>query len=54
MSYGVKYHTTFIAGKHKKVDKTWNDDEQEYKAGNQMEWFLKEVRRWPGWIIVHC
>ncbi|KAH7269671.1 uncharacterized protein BKA55DRAFT_549285 [Fusarium redolens] len=42
MSYGVKYHTTFIAGKHKKVDKTWNDDEQEYKTGNQMEWFLKE------------
>ncbi|KAF5714917.1 Hsp70 chaperone protein [Fusarium globosum] len=42
MSYGVKYCTPFIAGKHKKVDKFWDDDEQEYQADNQMQWFLKE------------
>lgn len=44
MSYGVKYRTPFIAGKHRKVDKVWDDDEQEYQAHNQMQWFLKEVR----------
>ncbi|KAF5531842.1 Hsp70 chaperone protein [Fusarium napiforme] len=40
--YGVKYCTPFIVGKHKKVDKYWDEDEQQHKAGNQMEWFLKE------------
>jgi hypothetical protein len=43
MSYGIKYGTPFIAGKHRKVDKAWDDNEQEYQARNQMVWFLKEV-----------
>ncbi|CZR34230.1 uncharacterized protein FPRO_01385 [Fusarium proliferatum ET1] len=42
MSYGIKYRTPFIAGKHKKVDKVWVNDEQQHKAENQMQWFLKE------------
>ncbi|KAF9769155.1 hypothetical protein IL306_013482 [Fusarium sp. DS 682] len=42
MSYGIRYRTPFIVGKHKKVDKVWNEEAQEYKAENQMKWFLKE------------
>lgn len=30
--------------KHDVRDKVWDDREQQFKAQNQMEWFLKEVR----------
>jgi hypothetical protein len=43
MSYGVQYRTPFIHGKHKKKDQVWCDKENQWKADNQMEWFLKEV-----------
>lgn len=45
MSYGVKYFTPFIAGKHKKKDKFWCGREKAHKANNQMDWFLKEVSK---------
>ncbi|KAF5626264.1 Hsp70 chaperone protein [Fusarium tjaetaba] len=37
MSYGVKYSTPFIVGKHKKVDKYWDEDEQQHKAGSAVQ-----------------
>ncbi|KAM0365519.1 hypothetical protein HYE67_008802 [Fusarium culmorum] len=42
MSYGILYSTPFIPGKHKKKDQFWCSKENEWKATNQMEWFLKE------------
>ncbi|GKT98514.1 chaperone protein [Fusarium langsethiae] len=42
MSYGVSYSEPFIRVKHKKKDQYWCDKEQEWKADNQMQWFLKE------------
>ncbi|KAF4416404.1 hypothetical protein FACUT_12593 [Fusarium acutatum] len=54
MSYGIKYPIAFIAGKHKKVNKVWINDEQQHHADNQMQWFLKEnktidARKLPKW-----
>jgi ABC-type uncharacterized transport system ATPase subunit len=44
MSYGINFQTPFVWGKHDVRDKVWDDREQQFKAQNQMEWFLKEVR----------
>ena len=43
MSYGVRYKCTFIEGIHDACDKVWDMKELEYKADNQMRWFLEEV-----------
>ena len=43
MSYGIKYSTPFIEGRHDARDKVWDKRELEYKAANQMDWFLEEV-----------
>ncbi|KAF5654811.1 hsp70 family chaperone [Fusarium sp. NRRL 25303] len=40
--YGVTYHTAFEEGKHLKKDRFWDEDEGEYRAGNQMQWYLKK------------
>ncbi|KAJ4131118.1 hypothetical protein NW768_006660 [Fusarium equiseti] len=42
MSYGISYCTKFIEGKHDERDKIWCFGEREFKARNQIEWFLKE------------
>ncbi|KAH7197175.1 uncharacterized protein B0J16DRAFT_377627 [Fusarium flagelliforme] len=42
MSYGVKYCTPFIEGRRDARDKFWDEKTLEYKADNQMEWFLVE------------
>jgi len=47
MSYGIKYRTSFVEGRHDARDKVWDEKELEYKANNQMEWFLVEVSK-PG------
>ncbi|KAF5608374.1 hsp70 family chaperone [Fusarium subglutinans] len=40
--YGVMYHTPFEEGKHLKKDRFWDEDQGEYRADNQMEWYLKK------------
>ncbi|KAH7256673.1 hypothetical protein BKA59DRAFT_490663 [Fusarium tricinctum] len=42
MSYGINFQPPFVWGKHDVRDKVWDDREQQFKAQNQMEWFLKE------------
>lgn len=45
MSYGVRYSTPFLHGKHKKKDQYWCDKEKWLKADNQMQWFLEQVSK---------
>lgn len=42
-SYGTPFQTPFDEEKHLEEDKVWDDDEGMWKAGNQMEWYLKRV-----------
>lgn len=42
-SYGAKYRTKFDDDMHLKEDKVWSDEEQDWMAHNQMEWYLREV-----------
>ncbi|KAF4462383.1 hypothetical protein FALBO_10812 [Fusarium albosuccineum] len=42
MSYGIKSQTQFDPEIHDIRDKVWSDSEQEFKAQNQMKWFLRE------------
>ncbi|KAH6999470.1 hypothetical protein EDB80DRAFT_883822 [Ilyonectria destructans] len=42
-SYGVKFRTTFVKGKHLEEDKVWCDVEGKWVADNQMEWNLTKV-----------
>ncbi|KAF5693353.1 Hsp70 chaperone protein [Fusarium denticulatum] len=41
-SYGIKYTTPFMEGHHNEADKVWSHVHQNYRAENQMAWFLKE------------
>ncbi|RKL33579.1 hypothetical protein BFJ72_g9803 [Fusarium proliferatum] len=41
-SYGVMFSTEFDPQKHQRSDKYWSEDRQEWRASNQMEWFLRE------------
>lgn len=43
MSYGVSCHDKFDRSKHREEDKVWAEDRYEYRADNQIRWFLKEV-----------
>ncbi|KAL4864901.1 hypothetical protein BDV12DRAFT_200620 [Aspergillus spectabilis] len=40
-SLGVVYHTPFDPAKHLDEDKAWYPDEGEWRANNQIEWYLK-------------
>ena len=42
-SFGTAKWVPFIEGVHLDADKEWDDDEGEWKANNQMDWFLKKV-----------
>ncbi|KAI8691181.1 hypothetical protein NCS56_00109900 [Fusarium sp. Ph1] len=42
MSYGVSCHDKFDRSKHREEDKVWAEDRYEYRADNQIRWFLKE------------
>jgi len=44
-SYGITFSTKFDAEKHLEKDKIFCPRECYDKAMNQMEWFLKRVRR---------
>ncbi|KAI1022675.1 hypothetical protein LB503_000738 [Fusarium chuoi] len=41
-SYGVRFSTEFDPQKHRRCDKYWSEEEQEWRASNQMQWFLRE------------
>ncbi|KAF5638257.1 mitochondrial-type heat shock 70 [Fusarium tjaetaba] len=41
-SYGVMFDTQFDSQKHHRSDKCWSEEEQEWQATNQMQWFLRE------------
>ncbi|RTE80896.1 hypothetical protein BHE90_004615 [Fusarium euwallaceae] len=40
-SYGCDYHDPFDKKKHLKKDKVWHDNLGEWRAENQMRWYLK-------------
>ncbi|KAG5663800.1 hypothetical protein KAF25_006385 [Fusarium avenaceum] len=42
MSYGIKFQTPFVEGKHDVCDKAWDVNDHKFKATGQMKWFLKE------------
>lgn len=46
-SYGMKYRIRFDESKHSEEDKVWSTDELEWKAKNQMKWFVRKVRGSP-------
>ncbi|EWG37123.1 hypothetical protein FVEG_00874 [Fusarium verticillioides 7600] len=41
-SYGVCFTDTFVPKRHRVCDKVWSEERQEYRAENQMKWFLRE------------
>ncbi|KAL2846179.1 hypothetical protein BJY01DRAFT_263382 [Aspergillus pseudoustus] len=40
-SIGVVYHAAFDSSKHLEEDKQWYPDEGEWRANNQIEWYLR-------------
>lgn len=42
-SYGVICQEKFDASKHLEEDKIWDEDQQDWKAKNQMKWLIQEV-----------
>ncbi|KAL4791055.1 hypothetical protein BDV19DRAFT_381825 [Aspergillus venezuelensis] len=40
-SIGIVYHAPFDASKHLEVDKAWYPDEGEWRANNQVNWYLR-------------
>jgi len=42
-SFGNVFRSTFDATEHLEEDKEWSSDEHEWKATNQMRWYLKRV-----------
>ncbi|KAF5675116.1 actin-like ATPase domain-containing protein [Fusarium circinatum] len=38
----IEYVTTFEEGNHLRKDRFWDEDQGEYRADNQMEWYLKK------------
>ncbi|CAM1509778.1 Fc.00g001130.m01.CDS01 [Cosmosporella sp. VM-42] len=40
-SYGIKFRTPYNAALHLEEDKEWDFNENEMKAGNQMQWYIK-------------
>ncbi|KAF4478595.1 hypothetical protein FAGAP_12288 [Fusarium agapanthi] len=41
-SYGVCFTDTFVPNRHRVRDKVWSEERQEWRADNQMKWFLRE------------
>ncbi|KAF3006150.1 hypothetical protein E8E14_006879 [Neopestalotiopsis sp. 37M] len=41
-SYGMEYRVPFDQYKHAREDKEWDDDELNWKAKGQMEWFIRK------------
>ncbi|KAF5235489.1 hypothetical protein FANTH_11713 [Fusarium anthophilum] len=41
-SYGVMFNADFDPREHKLSDKCWSEQEQEWYATNQMDWFLRQ------------
>ncbi|RYP25624.1 hypothetical protein DL767_008335 [Monosporascus sp. MG133] len=41
LSYGWKYNTRFVPGKHLIQDKFWDERDGRYNAKNQMQWAIK-------------
>ncbi|KAH7023134.1 hypothetical protein EDB80DRAFT_745260 [Ilyonectria destructans] len=42
ISYGTTYNTFWVEGEHQECDKVWHEDEYEYMAESQMDWFLTQ------------
>ncbi|KAJ5116885.1 hypothetical protein N7456_001233 [Penicillium angulare] len=42
--YGVSYRTPFNPDEHEQRDKEWCKYEEEWKAGNQMDWYIRKVK----------
>ncbi|KAF5617449.1 Hsp70 chaperone protein [Fusarium sp. NRRL 52700] len=41
-SYGVCFTDTFVPNRHRVRDNVWSEQRQEWRAENQMKWFLRE------------
>ncbi|KAH8647092.1 hypothetical protein BGZ60DRAFT_521403 [Tricladium varicosporioides] len=41
LSFGIRVQVPFKNGKHLEEDKIWDEDDCEWKATNQMDWYLK-------------
>ncbi|TVY70460.1 Heat shock 70 kDa protein 12B [Fusarium oxysporum f. sp. cubense] len=41
-SYGVCFTDAFVPNRHRVRDKVWSEERQEWRADNQMKWFLRE------------
>lgn len=42
-SYGIQYSTRWNRLKHKKKDRYFDSVEYQWRARNQMDWFIKKV-----------
>lgn len=42
-SIGIVYHAPFDPAKHLDEDKAWYPDEGEWRANNQLNWYLRRV-----------
>ncbi|KAK1993417.1 hypothetical protein LX36DRAFT_684302 [Colletotrichum falcatum] len=42
VNYGTVFCTDFNPKVHSSIDRTWSEDEMEWKADNQVEWYLKQ------------
>ena len=42
-SYGISFHQYFDPKKHLERDKVWDDHVDEWRAYNQMKWYLNRV-----------
>lgn len=45
-SYGILCQEKWDEKKHRKEDKSWDEDELVWKAKNQMKWLVEKVIRW--------
>ncbi|RAL05412.1 Hsp70 family protein [Aspergillus ibericus CBS 121593] len=44
-SYGIKYNTHYIEGKHSPETMTWDNHLERYAATGQMEWYIKKFSK---------
>lgn len=44
VNYAVKKNSAYREGTHDPDDKYWDDAELNWKARNQMDWYLRRVR----------
>ncbi|KAI0970582.1 hypothetical protein F4678DRAFT_479977 [Xylaria arbuscula] len=43
-SYGIEYNTVYNPLVHLEEDKIWDDNEEDWKATNQMKWYLRRAQ----------